>query len=122
MIIKLGILGEKKTEQPKSLATAFEFVSLWAGESDNSVLARLCAGAIGLYIDGLKILPKYKPFSEKPLEYGHKCLDRLLEKAVYPPVIFEAGTMLLAHMATLIPAEQEVKEAENFSHSVEPDT
>ena len=39
-IKKLG--GEIDLSSP-SLATCFEFVSLWSAETDNAMLARLCA-------------------------------------------------------------------------------
>ena len=82
MILDLGPMGQIDTAKPDSLAVAFEFTSLWAGENDSSVIARLCAGAIGVYIDKSARLPKYRPFTHKPLEYGHICLDRLLQANV----------------------------------------
>ena len=42
-IKKLG--GEIELSSP-SLATCFEFVSLWSAETDNAMLARLCSGSM----------------------------------------------------------------------------
>ena len=58
-IKKLG--GEIDLSSP-SLATCFEFVSLWSAETDNAMLARLCAGSIGVCIDHTARLPKYRPY------------------------------------------------------------
>ena len=117
MILNLGQMGQIETAQPQSLAVAFEFTSLWAGESDSSVIARLCAGAIGIYIDKSARLPKYRPFTHKPLEYGHTCLDRLLRANVLPTMIYEQGAKCLADMARQIPTEERVKEQANFTPS-----
>jgi hypothetical protein len=122
MILDLGPMGQIETAKPDSLAVAFEFTSLWAGENDSSVLARLCAGAIGIYIDKTARLPKYRPFVHKPLEYGHTCLDRLLRANVLPTMIYEQGAKCLADMAKQIPTEKEVKEQANFIHSGGADT
>lgn len=122
MILDLGPMGQLQTQTPDSLAVAFEFTSIWAGESDSSVIARLCAGAIGIYIDKSARLPKYRPFTHKPLEYGHTCLDRLLKANVLPGTIYEQGAKCLADMARQIPTEAEVKEKVNFTASGEEAT
>ena len=115
MILDLGLMGQIETAKPESLAVAFEFTSLWAGETDSSVIGRLCAGAIGIYIDKSARLPKYRPFVHKPLEYGHTCLDRLLKAGVLPAIIYNQGAKCLADMAKQIPTEKEVKEQVNFT-------
>ena len=117
MLLKLGSWGDLKAEAPQSLATCFEFVSLWAGEEDHATIGRLCAGALGLYLDAHKRLPKYRPLKQKPLEYGYLCLNRLLENGIPPNSIFEAGSLCLIDMAAKIPTEKEVEERENFSAS-----
>ena len=123
MQLDLGPFGQYDTTKPESLAICFEFTSLWAGQTDSALIARLCAGAIGIYLDTKAILPKYRPFDQKPLEYGHKCLDRLLQRGVPPRRIYDAGAKCLADMAIQIPTEQEVKEQANFSPSAtEADT
>ena len=73
-IKKLG--GEVEISSP-SLATCFEFVSLWSAETDNAQLARLCAGSIGVCLDHMARLPKYRPVKHRASDYGHTCLDRL---------------------------------------------
>ena len=122
MQLNLGPFGQYDTQKPTSLAVCFEFTSLWAGQTDSAIIARLCAGAIGIYLDKRAILPKYRPFDQKPTEYGHKCLDRLLERGVPPRYIYDAGAQCLADMATQIPTEAEVEEQANFTASAPADT
>lgn len=97
-----------------SLATCFEFVALWTSESDNAELARLCSGALGVCLDHTKKLPKYRPGSSSPREYGHKCLDRLLEMGITASVVYEQGVTALSFMASRIPTQDEVEEKANF--------
>ena len=104
-----------------SLATSFEFVSLWTSESDNARLARLCAGALGVCLDHVRKLPKYRAGKSSPLEYGHTCLDRLLSEGIVASVIYEEGVKALSFMATKIPTEQEVDEKANFTRSTSTD-
>ena len=117
MELELGKWGKLQGQPPESLAIAFEFETGWAGEEDTTAICRLCAGAIGIYLDQLKKLPKYKPFTEKPAAYGYRCLERLLAGGVLPRIIYLEGGKCLAHMATLIPRDDEVTEAENFTAS-----
>lgn len=117
-IAKMG--GEIEISSP-SLATCFEFVSLWTAESDNAQLARLCAGSIGVCIDHLAQLPKYRPSRHRASDYGHNCLDRLLELGVTPSVIYSEGVKCLTHMTTRIPTEKEVDEKANFISTEEQD-
>lgn len=112
--IHLGKLGEKDTKTP-SLGAIMEFVTLWASHGeDASLLARVCSGAIGLCTDHHSILPRYRPAIHKPLEYGHICLDRLLDQGVTSSRIFEAGSQLLASMAGHLPQEEAVEETMGF--------
>lgn len=118
-IKKLG--GEVKISSP-SLATCFEFVSLWSAETDNAQLARLCAGSIGVCLDHMARLPKYRPVKHRASDYGHTCLDRLLGLGVTASVIYEEGVKCLSYMSQKIPTEREVDERANFSSTQEPDT
>ena len=117
-IAKMG--GETEISLP-SLATCFEFVSLWSSEEDNAQLARLCAGSIGVCVDHLATLPKYRPSRHRAIDYGHNCLNRLLEIGVTPSVIYREGVKCLTHMSTQIPTEKEVNEKANFSSTPEQD-
>jgi len=117
-IKKLG--GEIELFSP-SLATCFEFVSLWSAETDNAMLARLCAGSIGVCIDHTARLPKYRPNKHRASDFGHLCLDRLLGQGVTASVIYEEGIKCLSFMSTKIPTEQEVDERANFSSTREQD-
>ena len=118
-IKKLG--GEIEISSP-SLATCFEFVSLWSAETDNAQLARLCAGSIGVCIDHTAKLPKYRPVKHRASDYGHLCLDRLLEMGVTASAIYEQGVKCLSFMSQRIPTEAEVDERATFSSSPEPGT
>jgi len=104
-----------------SLATCVEFVSLWSAETDNAILARLCAGSIGVCLDHTARLPKYRPVKHRASDYGHTCLDRLLGLGVTASVIYEEGVKCLSFMSQKIPTEREVDERANFSSTQEPD-
>ena len=117
-IKKLG--GEIDLSSP-SLATCFEFVSLWSAETDNAMLARLCAGSIGVCIDHTSRLPKYRPVKHRASDFGHLCLDRLLGQGVTAAIIYEEGIKCLSFMSTKIPIEKEVDERANFSSTQDPD-
>ena len=117
-IKKLG--GEIEITSP-SLATCFEFVSLWTAEADNAMLARLCAGSIGVCIDHTARLPKYRPVKHRATDYGHNCLDRLLGQGVTASVIYEEGVKCLSYMSQKIPTENEVDERANFSSTPKED-
>ena len=117
-IKKLG--GEIEITSP-SLATCFEFVSLWTAEADNAMLARLCAGSIGVCIDHTARLPKYRPIKHRAADYGHNCLDRLLGQGVTASVIYEEGVKCLSYMSQKIPTENEVDERANFSSTPKGD-
>lgn len=119
IIKQLG--GEIELSSP-SLASCFEFVSLWTSETDNAQLARLCAGSIGVCVDHLARLPKYRPVRHRASDYGHLCLDRLLEMGVTPSVVYEQGVKCLSYMSQRIPTEKEVDEKANFSSTQNPDT
>ena len=113
--------GELETRCP-DLATCFEFVSLWStNSSDTAELGRLCAGAIGVSIDHLARLPKYKPQVHKPSSYGHICLGRMLELNITPSQIYQEGIKCLTVMTSKIPTADEVKEKVNFSTKDDPD-
>ena len=81
-IAKMG--GEIEISSP-SLATCFEFVSLWTSESDNAQLARLCAGSIGVCIDHLAKLPKYRPSRHRASDYGHTSGVQPFQSPIHAP-------------------------------------
>ena len=121
MKINIKKLGGDINLSTPSLATCFEFVSLWSAETDNAMLARLCAGSIGVCIDHAAKLPKYRPNKHRASQYGHLCLDRLLGEGVTASVIYEEGIKCLSFMSTKIPTEAEVDERANFSSTQKPD-
>ena len=115
--LELGKWGKLNGQDPQSLAIAFEFVTSWAGEENTSTVCRLCAGAIGIYLEGYKRLPKYRPMKESPAEYGYRCLEKMLAAGVLPKYIYQEGGKALTQMTTLIPTDEEVTETENFTAS-----
>tara|TARA_Y100001973_G_C5188660_1_gene329472 strand:- start:1069 stop:1437 length:369 start_codon:yes stop_codon:yes gene_type:complete len=117
MDVQLGKWGKLSGQPPKSLAIAFEFVTNWAGEENTAKICRLCAAAIGVYLDHLQKLPRYRATKETPSEYGYRCLEKMLAAGIPPKIIYEQGALLLAKMSTLIPQDEEVIEAENFTAS-----
>lgn len=117
MEINISKLGGRRSIKSPSLAICFEFVSVWSTNTDMSTTARLSAGSIGVCLDHLAILPKYKPSIHKPSNYGHLILDRLLEKGITPGEIFEEGTKCLSLMASKIPTQEAVEEKVNFSNA-----
>jgi len=111
---------EGEAKLPESLATCLEYALLWAEEENNSAdLLRLCAAAIGVGLDHLAMLPKYKPQKQKIPEYGYIVLERLLNQNVRPPEIFNAGTQILTSMAKRIPSSEASEDAKNFLASPE---
>ncbi len=115
MEIEIKQLGGSITIDSPSLANCFEFVSLWTAEEDHAQLARICAGAIGICVDHLAKLPKYRASKYRAIDYGHLCLDRLLQMGITASAIYGEGSKCLSHMATKIPTEQEVDEKANFT-------
>lgn len=111
--IKLGN-KEFPIKKPDSIALIFEFVIAWSTSEDAITNARLCAGAIGLYLDHHAILPKYKPIKETPSMYGFKCLDRLLSLKVAGSEIYEEGTKLLTDLAASLPRSKEIEDKKDF--------
>ena len=100
------------------MAVAFEFVTSWTMAGDDAAtLARLSAGAIGVCIDHLNLLPPYQPNKTNPTKYGHVCLQKLLERAVPTADIFASGTQCLQYLAGLLPNQEEVEEEQDFLDS-----
>ena len=108
-------------KKPASIATCFEFVIEWSSSESNVKNARLCAGAIGLYLDKLSILPKYKPMKETPLQYGYTCLDRIMSMGVAGSEVYSVGSSLLFDMASQLPTDQGVEDKKDFFPSTNSD-
>ena len=111
--IKIGN-KEITVEKPKSLALLFEFAIAWSTSEDAISNARLCAAAIGIYIDKHAILPKYRRAKDSPLSYGYKCLERLLELKVAGSDVYDVGTELLSDMARSLPRTEVIEEKQDF--------
>ena len=75
-------------------------------------LARICAGAIGAVL--AERLPRYRPSVHKPSEYGHICLNKMLENEISSSAILRTGTEILQYMSKQIPTEDDVEEEADF--------
>jgi len=113
----LGKFGQVSLESPQSLAVCFEVVAVWSGNPDQATLGRLCSAAIGLSTESSPILPSYRPERDKLLEYGYRCLERLLERGVTVGQIYEVGLIALMKCTEKLPKEEEVEEIVNFSNT-----
>ena len=110
--IDLGKWKQVRTQVP-NVATCFEFVISWTNSGeDMAQLARICSGAIGAVL--AERLPRYRPSVHKPSEYGHICLNRMLENDIPSSVILKKGTEILQYMSEQIPSEKEVEEESDF--------
>ena len=108
-----GIEMELKPSQ--SLAVCFEFSAIWASDHDEALLARLCSAALGVSLDHLARYPRYNPLRDRPLEYGFKMMDRLLEDGWTPSQIYQGGSQSLFLMSQKLPSSEEVDETINFT-------
>ena len=116
-ILELRKLGRIEARKP-SLGICFEFVTLWgSAEGDPALLSRICAGAIGSVIDHAAKLPKYRPALMTPTEYGHTCLDRLLEYGAGSSSIFREGSKALQVMASALPNDDDIEKEADFLDS-----
>jgi len=118
----LGKFGEVEFETPDSIATCFEIVTLLSTNPDSGTLSRLCSCAIGICADKAAILPSYRPLKEKPLDYGFRVLERLLERGCNANHIFDIGMQCIMMMSEKIPSQEGVDENINFSNHQGRDT
>lgn len=97
-----------------NLATCFEIVLYWSGAQDNiAQLSRACAAALCICIDKPP-LPKYKPAIHKPDNFGHDCLQALLQTGETSQTIFEEGTKCLQLLSSKLPTDNETEDAKDF--------
>ena len=110
--IQLSKWGTVKCTPP-NMATCFEMVISWTNCGDDmAALARICAAAIGANITTR--LPRYRPAVHKPSEYGHICLNEMLEAGIDTGTILRTGTALLQEMSKALPTADEVEDTANF--------
>ena len=113
--VDLKRLGNSITLQAPDLGTCLEFVTLWATSSgDSALLARLSAGALGVCIDHTARLPKYRPAIHKPKDYGHICLNRILEFGIGSGTLYEEGAKALQFMANKLPTDEGIQQQTDF--------
>ena len=121
IILDLKKMGKIEARKP-SLGICFEYVTLWSSaEGDPALLSRLCAGSIGCVIDHSCKLPKYRPSIMGPSEYGHICLNSILEYGVTSTSIFKAGSKALGFMASLLPSDEIIEKEADFLGSKQED-
>ena len=120
--VNMPKLGEVEIVPPESLAICFEFSALWSSDLDQSQTARLCAGALGVVLDKTARFPKYRPFTDSPMVYGHKCLESLIRDGATPKTIYNEGVKALIVMAGALPTDQEIEEKVNFTTQDQEDT
>jgi hypothetical protein len=70
-------------------------------------VGRLAAAAIG--VCAVKGLPKYDQDQARPIAYGGKIMDVLLDKGVSPALIVEKGMEILTKLAPMLIKEEDVK-------------
>jgi len=121
MIRQLGKFGTIEITPPKSLAISFEIISVWSSNPDQATLGRLCASAIGICTESKPFLPSYRPERDKILDYGFRCLERLLEKGITASQIYNVGLECLMLCSDKLPNEEEITDIENFSSSRDSD-
>jgi hypothetical protein len=112
MKIDLAKWGEHELS-PCSIAISFELVVSWTNATEDiAQLARICAAAIG--VTSKSRFPRYRPSVHRPSEYGHICLERLLEAGITSTTILQEGTKILQWMSTQLPTESEVETEADF--------
>lgn len=117
MNIKLAKF-DKVVKPNINTASCLEFVLTWGQVSEDTAgLLRVHAGAIGVALDEYQLLPAYKPERDKILNYGFKCLERLLDQGVSTDEIYKAGGQVLQYMLERIPKQKEVEKKESFFSS-----
>ena len=103
----------KVAAQCPNLATCLEFVISWTNAGDDiALLARICSGAIGAV--SKTRLPSYRPSVHKPSEYGHICMDKLIQAGMDIGMILKVGTKVLQYLSTQLPKEEEVEREADF--------
>ena len=117
--MNLGKWGTVKTSPP-NMATCFEMVISWTSCGDDMAqLARICSAAIGAIAK--ERLPKYRPSLHKPAEYGHICLNAMLENGVDSGVILRTGTKVLEYMLAQLPKTEDVEDESDFLSEQRPE-
>lgn len=110
--MNLGKWGVVRTSPP-NMATCFEMVISWTNCGDDMAqLARICSGAIGAVAK--ERLPKYRPSLHKPSEYGHICLNIMLENGIDSGTILRTGTAILQEMSKQLPGTEDVEDEADF--------
>ena len=114
----LGRYGIVTATQPRSFAAINDLAAEWSETSSRAKLARLCAAAIGMCWDRdeqPESPPRYNVAVADPIAYGGVVLDWLYAKKVPLTPVYKAGSDLILQLAEVIPSEQEVSAAEDFS-------
>ena len=115
MKFKLGKLGTAEAVAPSSVATCWDFVMIFAGNSNRAQKLRLYASAIAVCVDKSAKLPKYPIHTGDPVAFGHTILDRLFEVGLDVGTISEYGDQCILMMIKKTNTLGGVEEKVNFS-------
>ena len=117
--INLGKWGDVQTSPP-NLATCFEMVVSWTHCGDDvAQLARICSAAIGAVCK--ERLPRYRPSVHKPSEFGHICLNEMLQNGIDSGTILRNGTEILQYMSKQLPSAEDVDSEADFLSEQPPE-
>ena len=116
--ITLGKLGTVEVVQPLSFSVVSDLCAEWNETATRAKLARLCAAAIGVCWDrnkNAKRPPLYDTTAADPIGYGGVVLDWLYKEGAAMSTVYEAGGALMSVLFGVIPTEDEVLKAEDFT-------
>lgn len=104
--INLPPFGKIQLINPK-MSIIYDIVSTWSTQPSTAHVGRLAAAAIG--VCAVNKLPKYDTDQARPIAYGGKVMDVLLDKGVAPALIVEKGMEILTKLAPMLLKEEEIK-------------
>ena len=104
--INLPPFGKIQLENPR-MSTIYDIVSTWTTDPSTAHVGRLSAAAIG--VCAVNGLPKYDSDQARPIAYGGRVMDALLDKGVPPALIVEKGMEVLTKLAPMLIKEIDVK-------------
>ena len=118
--IELAPLGAVAVVPP-SPSVVYDIVSEWSASPSRAHIGRLTAAAIGVCCArGVRGMPRYDVTTAKPIGYGGRILDFLINSGVDPNDIVVAGMQLLGELAPQLIRREEVTEKEDFTSAPQP--
>ena len=116
--ITLGKLGAVEVTKPRSFSVVSDLCAEWNETATRAKLARLCAAAIGVCWDrdnNDKSPPVYDTTAADPIGYGGVVLDWLHAQRAPMSEVYQSGGAIMSELFGMIPTEDEVLQAENFT-------